>query len=268
MLRKAGFRWLVVLTTLAAAGAGTLALGADSAPRQTATLPFDAAVADTAWIDFSIGYRRLRDSEVSRRADDLVLAGKAAWRFRPNVELGLEGEYISRDFSDPELGSPSGLGDLLAWAKYGFPSSGNARFATGGFLSIPTGDEDKFLGTGNLDGGVFASAGALTRGNGFVQAHVGVRTNRDFENRLTHLEGRNSIFTGFGGVYTASADVEVFASLLLETGRYEGVDSVLALSGGARWTLSRSWRIQVLASIGLTDPAPRVSLGAGMVWIP
>ncbi|MBZ5638332.1 MAG: hypothetical protein LAO51_06185 [Acidobacteriia bacterium] len=266
MRNRSLLRSIVIAALALLALAPHPARAAEPAPRQSETLPFDADTIDRSWFDLSMSYRKLEDSDTSRKGSDLVLDGRAAWSFTPSVELGVAGSYVSRDFDDRELGSPSGLGDTLGWAKYRFPGAGSAVFSVGGFASVPTGDEEDFLGTGNLEGGVFFSGGVRTRGDGFVQAHVGVRWNRDFDNRLVHLDAKNSILAGFGGVYEAASGIEVFSSLLLETSRYEGGDDTVRLTGGARWTLSTSWRVQVLASAGLTDAAPRLSLGAGVVW--
>jgi hypothetical protein len=244
------------------------ARAAEPAPRQTETLPFDAETIDRSWVDLSMNYRKLDDSDLSRKGSELALDGRVAWSLTPSVELGIAGSYASRDYDNRELGSPSGLGDTLGWAKYRFPGAGSAAFSVGAFASVPTGDKEDFLGTGNLEGGVFFAGGVRTRGNGFVQAHVGVRWNDDFDNRLlpAPLHGKKSILAGFGGTFEAASGIEVFSSLLLETSRYEGGDDRVRLTGGARWTLSTSWRVQVLASAGLTDAAPRLALGTGVVW--
>ncbi len=258
---------ILALTALAPFATGAAGAAEEPAPRQPEMLPFDAGITDRSWVDFSMSYRKIDDSVQSRPATDLVVDGRVAWSPGSSFELGVAGSYVSRDFSSRDLGSVSGLGDTLGWAKYRFPGAGSAVFSVGGFASVPTGDKEEFLGNGNLEGGVFFAGGVRTRGEGFVQAHVGVRWNGDFDNALTDpLAAKNSILAGFGGVYRAASGVEVFSSLLLETSRYETGNDLARLTGGARWTLSTSWRVQVLASAGLTDAVPRLSLGAGVVW--
>ncbi len=237
------------------------------APRQPATFPFDAGTVSRSWFDFSLAYRETDDSSVSRDGHGVGLDGRLAWALGERGEFGFAGSFLWMNYEDPRLGSPSGPSDTLSWLKYRFPSAGTTVVTIGAFASVPTGDKEEFLGTGNLDGGAFLAGGVRTQGGGFVQAHVGVRSNGDFENRLvSHLDGKTSIFAGFGGSYEAASGVEVFSSLLLETNRYEDAHDTALLTGGARWTLSASWRLQVLGSIGLTDAAPRLSLGAGAVW--
>ena len=261
-LRTAALAATLLLTFLG--GAPTRA--EDPIPRQTQTLPFDASIVETSWVDLSLSYGKLDDSDLSSKGSELALSGSVAWSPVRNVETGVAASWMSRTYDQADLGSRSGVSDTLGWAKFRFPGGKDTSFSIGGFASAPTGDKDEYFGTGNLEGGIFFAGGVKTRGNGFVQGHVGVRWNDRLDNRTFHGDGKNSFFAGFGGVYEAASGIEVFSSLLLETARYEGGDSNARLTGGARWKVSTSWRLQALAGVGLTGYSPRLSLGVGVVW--
>ncbi len=258
---------LAILSALPPVSSATRA-AAEPASRQPATLPFDADAVEKGWFDVALSYRTLKDSTVSPKADDLLVEGRAAWAFRTRLEGGIAIGHVSRDFGREDLGRVSGFEDTLGWLKYRFPGAGSARFSAGAFVSLPTGDDARFLGSGNVDPGIFFAGGVATRGEGFVQAHVGLRANGDFDNGAVFARGKTSILSGFGGSFAAPSGVEAFASFLLETPRYDGGDTYAALEGGARWVLSRGWRLQVLGGIGLSDAAPALSLGAGFVYLP
>ena len=229
---------------------------------------WDAAPIDTTWAEVVLDYRDVGGAAYQPAADDLVTTFAGAWLLRPDLELGVAVPYVSRDFDAQRLGSPSGLGDVAAWAKLRLGATGSAAWSLGASLSLPTGDEDDYLGTGNLDPAAWIAGGVHTRGGAFVQAHVGLRANGDFEGAGRNADGKTSVLIGFGGFLPVREGMTVFASFDLETERWDRGDSSAALLGGARWEIADGWQIEAKASVGLADAAPDLTLGLGLVFHP
>ncbi len=261
----------VLVLSLALAAAGALlpaAAGDEGAFRMPGGYAWDAGRVDTMWLEVLLEYRDLGSAPFQPAADDLVTTFTGAFLPLPNLEVGFAAPYVSRDFDDGRLGSPSGLGDVAAWAKLRLGNTGNAAWSLGAGLSLPTGDEDDFLGTGNLDPALWIAAGVPTRGDAFVQAHVGLRANGDFDGAGLRADGKTSVIIGFGGFLPTASGMTVFASFDLETERWDGGDSAASLLGGARWPISESWQVEAKASVGLADAAPDLTLGLGLVFHP
>ncbi len=235
-------------------------------------LPFDAEVATNVWADAYVGYRTYGDSSVTAEAEDLYLHADFAFELLKNLELGGSIELISRDFDNEAIGSESGPGDLFAWGKYQFYRSGNKAFNAGAFLSLPTGDDDKGLGTGNVEPGVFVSGGLHSGAGALFQGYLGLRQNGDFDGpgdpEGDSDEGQTSVLLGIGAATDVNPDLVAFASFDFESERYDDGEAFSQLSVGARWRLSGPWKLQGLAGLGISDAAPDFYLGAGVVYAP
>lgn len=232
------------------------------------TYPFDATTTETALWEATISYQSLPDTDVSPEGTELLLTTTGAFAPAARFEIGGALGYSSRDYENEHLGSPSGLTDAQVWGKYRFAEIGSAVWTAGLTAALPTGSEDDFLGTGNLDPGAFLAAGVKTQGGAFVQAHLGMRMNKDFSNNLFKLDGKTSTLLGFGGVFRAENQLEGFASLTLETERYDGGDSLGLLAAGARFPLGNNFKVQVQAGAGIGSASPDLSLGVGIVFAP
>jgi hypothetical protein len=210
----------------------------------------------------------LPDSSTVPKATDLLAKFTGAFAPRPDLELGAQASLISRNYDRDVFGNPSGLSDTFLWGKYRFGRQSDSAVSVGAFLSLPTGSKNDGLGSGTTDPGVFLSGGVHTRGNAFVQGHVGLRWNGEYDAFGVRRDGKTSILIGFGGVVPASPGFDTFASFALETERYDGGDSFAQVTLGGRWKISPAWRLQAQAGVGLADAAPRLSLGFGAVYTP
>lgn len=260
---------MVVLPLLLCAGLAGLASAGENEPRTYGTFPFDAHTTKEFWFDVSVQFQSLPDSAAVPKAQDLLAQVNVAFSPADRVEVGASGSLISRNYDRDAFGKPSGISDILAWAKYRFYQSGDVTMSAGAFANLPTGNENKGLGSSSTDFGGYLAMGTRTRGDGFVQAHVGLRVNGDLTSHdplHRSLSGKTSVLVGFGGVLPAGNGVEAFGSFNLETERYEDGDSFAQLVGGARWRLSGPWRLQAHAGVGLADAAPNLSLGFGLVY--
>ncbi len=237
--------------------------------RVPATLPFDATVTRNMWFDGTVTFRSWPGSDAFPKANDFALMVDGAFELLPRVEVGGNVGLLQRDYRERDLESGSGVTDTQVWGKYRLFEDPNVRVSAGALLALPTGSKGDGLGTGNPGLGVFLGAGTRTAGNAFVQGFVGLRQNDDLDNSVTTtLDGRSSLFVGFGGVVPAQENVEAFASLMLETERWRGAGTFAQLTGGGRWRIGSAWKLQAQAGVGFGDSAPRFALGFGVVYAP
>ncbi len=237
--------------------------------RVPATLPYDANVTRNLWVDASVTFRSWPGSDAFPKANDFALVVDGAFELFPKIEVGANTSLVQRDYRERDLSSGSGLTDTQVWGKYRLFEDQNVRVGAGAIVSLPTGSKGDGLGTGNPGLGVFVGAGTRTAGNAFVQGFVGLRQNDDLDNSVTTtLNGRNSLFVGFGGVVPAQEGLEAFASLMLETERWRGAGTFAQLTGGGRWRIGNAWKLQAQAGVGFGDSAPRFALGFGFVYAP
>lgn len=262
------FSAIAVLATVVLMCGGEAGLAAEDQWRIPFTYPYDATSTETALWEATVSYQALPDSEASPEGTELLLTTSGAFSPLSRFELGGTIGYASRDYENSRFGSPSGLTDAQVWGKYRFAEIGSAVWTAGVTASLPTGSEDDFLGTGNLDPGVFLAAGVATQGGAFVQAHLGVRLNKDFNHDLFKMEGKSSTLLGFGGVFKAENQLEGFATLTLETERYEQGDSLGLIAAGARFPLGQGFKVQVQAGAGIGSASPDLSIGVGIVFAP
>lgn len=256
----------VVLALLAAVAGPAFAESEN--PRIPTTLPFDANVTPSMRAEGSVGYRSWDSSEVTAEADDLYVTGSFVFELLANLEVGAQFDFVSRDFDSDDLGSETGPSDVLAWGKYAFYRKDTSVFSAGALLSLPTGDEDYLLGTGNVEPGVYISGATGTSGGGMLQAHLGLRANDDRDIRGVNFNGKTSILVGFGGLLEPNPGLEVFAAFDLETEQVDDGETWARLAGGARWSIGEAWSLQGQAQVGLADAAPSLGIGFGVVWAP
>ncbi len=250
-----------------AASAPALAAG-EELLRIPAIFPYDANTVDRIWLEGTVSFDSLPDSETIPEATDLRLNFTGAFALVPDFELGANTAFISRNYDADVLGSPSGISDTLVWGKYRFGRQPNSAVSAGAFLSLPTGDDGDGLGTGSTDPGVFIAGGLQTRANSFVEGFVGLRANGDFKGFGEDRSGKTSILIGFGGVIPVSPGFEAFGDFSLETERYDGSDSFAQIAVGGRWKIAPAFRLQAQAGVGLADAAPSLMVGFGVVYAP
>ncbi len=237
----------------------------------------DAAVVENFWIEGQLRIQSLSND------DDVFRVGPVfAFSLVDRLELGARLDYMDRDV--PGGGSESGLGDTTAWAKWQFFHN-PVQFTVGMEVSLPTGDEDALLGTGEFDIGVF---GAVRKNldEAYITGYFGFRNNGDatvgadvFGNDAK-LEGDTSIFLGGGVMFPLNDRFALSGELRVETERYDydgsgveekavgtlGGESLIDLTAGGYWYLSRKATLRAGIGIGLDDGAPDWQLIGGFAW--
>lgn len=230
----------------------------------------DAAIVENLWIEGQVRLQSLSN-------DDDVFRIGPVFAFSPldRLELGARIDYVDRDV--PGGDDASGLGDTTAWAKWQFFHN-PVQFTVGVEVSLPTGDEDELLGTGEFDIGVF---GAVRKNldEAYIVGYFGFRDNGDatvgsdvFVNDLK-LEGDTSIFLGGGVMFPLNDRFSLSGELRVETERYEdsvefieGGESLIDLTAGGYWYLSRKATVRAAIAVGLDDGAPDWQLIGGFAW--
>jgi hypothetical protein len=162
-------------------------------------------------------------------------------------------------------GRESGLGDVSLSATYSFNDIGGSNFYSdvSGRVRLPTGDDDKGLGTGATDYGLNAEVGAeLSAGGVYVQA------GRRF---LGDVEGlnREDGWQAGAGIW---ADITDKASLgagydWRESSTPTG-DDPSEVNGYATYQLTKAVRVGLNVSAGLNDASADFGAGLSLVFRP
>ena len=170
-----------------------------------------------------------------------------------NLDFGLTLPYT---ITDPDAGGgESGIGDLEAGLKFRFLEGEGARPAlalTAG-ASIPTGDEDKGLGSGEVDLSAALVAGFEFKPvNLYVNLGYGRLTSAD-----TDAGEKADIFSASAAVeWAVTEPFAVNAEFLYESAGADGDDAPLAVTAGAAYTFSDMIALDGGVRIGLSDAAP------------
>jgi hypothetical protein len=188
------------------------------------------------------------------------------------VELGARLTFVNVDragrLNRLGIDDDTGLADVEVAAKLSLASA----LAVGVDLTIPTGDEDKGLGTGETDGSVFLAARIPLHGSTGQDAelalHSGVRFNDDATILGRSLNGRTSYQLGGGLQWPVAPRVTLLGEVALETERYRGEDEYAVIVGGLSWMLSGRLAMRPALTVGLTDDAPDWRLGVGLAYRP
>lgn len=219
--------------------------------------PSHATIASRALFDF--GASRYRHDGV--RADVLSWSAAGDYAFRPWASVGLR---LGVHRADPASGSAeSGLGDTEINARARLSRDGSATSVIGGFsLELPTGSEEKGLGSGHLEAAPFV---AFSRSVGSVMTHGGAAGIFSFEDG-GHGHGgaakpnfvnphEDKEFRGhLGAVYSFHEGIYlngVLAAALPVSGSHKG-DVFLDVRPEFGWTRG-DWAAAVVVQLPLTD---------------
>ena len=219
---------------------------------------YDAAVVENFWIE---GQVRLTSDPDSFRVGPVF-----AWSPIDRLEIGGRIDYLDWD----EPGGGSGLSDMDVWAKWQIFHN-PVQFSVGLDLSLPTGKEEDFLGTGEFDIGVFGSVRKNLE-QAYITGYFGIRANSDAKlgPRGTPLEvnldGDTSIFLGGGVMFPLNDRFSLSGELQVETERYKGSSSFIDLTVGAFWYVTKKTTLRGGLAFGLEDAAPDFELTVGFAW--
>jgi len=228
----------------------------------------DAAIVPSYWLE---GRAQLMTNLPA--FDDGSGSGNEASRldvgpvFALNVAEDFEfGARVSLSDRDPEgAASKSGLSDMDIWGKVSVVTD-PVKISLGVLLSLPTGNSDKLLGTGETDveffGGIRKDFAHLT-----LVGNAGFRVNQDPDFGDLTLEGKNSVLVGGALLFPAGDRVVLSAEWAFETERYRGLDSDSRLLGGFEYRQNESVRFRAAAGGGISQGAPGFMASGSVVWL-
>jgi hypothetical protein len=156
--------------------------------------------------------------------------------------------------------SVSGLGDVNLYAGYLFPVQADTRYRLTAQLKLPTADEAKGLGTGEIDFSV--EAGMLTRLEGTKRFFAGIGYQISGDSATTDYD--NVVF-GHAGISTQYKSGQRMG-LMLEYAQTAtpGFDDALELTGFFDMGMNNNDNLHFYALLGLTDGSP--DFGAGIQY--
>lgn len=147
-------------------------------------------------------------------------------------------------------GSESGLGDTRVLTVYRFLDEAQAGFdlAVKGGVSLPTGDDDQGLGTGNVEPDL-ALLAAKTLGPVIAVANAGGRLILDPD------EGEEDFILDFifAGICPLNEKTSLNVELEAATARWDGEDDYMELLFGGRFLPRADMFVKGGVSLGLTD---------------
>ena len=194
-------------------------------------------------------FERGRDVEGDTTEESSSFATVLAYGFHERADLIVTLPYERvRTIVDGDTSAERGRGDVAADVKWRFYEEGNLSFALKSGVTLPTGDEDRGLGTGKSNASVLLIASIDLEP---VELHItagylGNRNVADEKTRIRHLS--------VGGLVSVG-DVKLVA----DVGRYTTVDRSLDKSSvfgvlGAIWSPNDDVDLDVGMKWGLSDP--------------
>ncbi len=165
---------------------------------------------------------------------------------------------------DPALGEviggveSSGLADMSLSATYSHDLGGDNYLDLTGRVTLPTGDKDKDLGTGETDYTMLAEIG-----HDFDNAGIYAFGGYKLRGGATRADGAQF---GAGGYFRPMDGVVAGIDAGWSESSINGLDQSADLTAYGSFTLSRDWRVSVYALTGLTDNAPDFGTGFTLTW--
>lgn len=162
--------------------------------------------------------------------------------------------------------SVSGIGDLILRARYYLvddpgPDSPLPTLAPFVKLKIPTADEDRGLGTGEVDGGFGLefdkTFGAFLVFGDVSYTFIGDPPGRDFRDRPA---------ASLGLGYYVTRDILVAGLVDWRRALVRGTDDPVELVGLATFRLARTLSVTPNVFVGLTDGSPDWGVGVEVSW--
>ena len=160
----------------------------------------------------------------------------------------------------------SGLGDTTLAATYSMTKLGGTRayLDVTGRIRLPTGDEAKGLSSGAVDYGLNAELGhAWRKGGAYV--NVGRRFLGDPDDVTTRVDGWQG---SVGGWVNTSRKTELGAYVSMREASFRNATDPAEVGAYAAYRFTRKWRVQLLASTGLSDASPDFGTALSIAYRP
>ena len=213
------------------------------------------------------------DNDRGERRDDVrrvsggILGLRGSYGLFKNTEVGFNLIAILQGlrFSNSPTENEMGFGDMSVYAKYKHQVDEHLGFAGGLEARLPTGEENKRLGTGDIGINPFVST-RYTSGKWGVGAHLGYEFNEEAPEHAGVSRALDNVFNWSAeGLLRANS---LFALRAEITGRhfdYGGarLDDVVAMPS-IDYNYSNNITIRPFGLAGITDEALNWGLGLGV----
>lgn len=201
------------------------------------------------------------------RARDNQTAVALAYGLLDNLDLLFEAPYIyTRTKFAGETESENGLGDLALEVKWRFHESDLGAFALKPALTIPTGDEDKGLGSGEVSYGLTLIA---TKEFTPVDLHLnlGYAHNR-YKLTEDRLESRRHIYSAsLAAVRELTPALDLVGDIGIETHESKNSDLHPAFGLlGLVYSINDNIALDGGVKLGLSRPEADYALLVGLTW--
>lgn len=156
----------------------------------------------------------------------------------------------------------SGPGDLFVGATYQFdPLPNNWSWDATAKVKLPTADEDKGLGTGEMD--LYVQADFYREMGAFMPfATAGVRFLGDNQ----RYRMKSGLYLSLGSTYTLTAQSRIGASLDWRQRAIERGDHAAELTIFGTHKIDNHWKGQVYVLKGFSDASPDFGFGANVTY--
>lgn len=248
--------WMVTLALFLPGGAA-LAREVDSDDRLLTQFIQDGEVVAHPWLEGHINFQGWDEG------DRAALGGLLAFTLASDFEVGVS---FAGMWVDPDgTGSDEGFSDTQVFGKVRLIEK-PVVLSVGTVISLPTGDEEDGMGTGEVEMEFFGALRKVYRPMTLV-ANAGFRVNQDADVHLAQggfprdgeTEGKVSGRLGAGLIFLHGERWSYQAELSFETKRYEGHDSDLRFTPGVSFRGEHAI-LRAGLSLGLTDGAPDYAL--------
>jgi len=222
----------------------------------------DADLVDKQWWE---GQLVLSDGAYDGEVVATLIRGVAAFQPWKRIEMGGRLGFGNTDTKSFDNGT--GATDLDIWTKYHLGSDANdTRFAVGGILTVPTGDDSVGLGTDAFALTLFGSL-RYTLPKWTLVAQAGVRFNDDGQIGGEELDGKTSSGFGVGVLVPISKSFTFVGETRFESERFKSdgfsTGNDFRLLGGVNWHGLGRGMFRGALAFGLDDIAPDVQIIAG-----
>jgi hypothetical protein len=217
----------------------------------------DAGTVEVRHFEWEAGWGFVRDGATKHGDFPVSLTYGVTQKLEAGVGFGGQIERLMDAAGQQK--SESDWGDLFLGAKWNPLSADRwwAEHAVAFTVKFPTADEDKGMGSGEMD---YDLTYILTKG-------VGARVNVDFNIGYTWAGGDDDfLHYGLAGRWQLLERVELVGEVFAQTPFPDTCETSVSMNAGARWRVIDSLVWDAAAGAGLNGNAPDWTATTGLTW--
>ncbi|UCG79316.1 MAG: transporter [Nitrospirota bacterium] len=210
-------------------------------------------------------YNEEDEGGITIKETEIEIEAEFAYGIIENLEGFIEVPYATVK-EESTLGdeSESGLADIELGVRWKFLENEQISLAIKPFFILPTGDEEKGLGTGELSYGATLIA---TKEIGELELHANLGlTHYEYKDDLVADESRSDIFhISLAVASEISEQLTVVGNIGMDTNQDKNSDEhPVFLLGGVSYKLTENVNLSGGLKIGITEPAEDYALLIGL----